>query len=415
LFAFGEGEVIEMSAKWGIATSPDIGGSAIAFTGEATAMYESDVGADQHDRLGVVDPEGDQSGRCGVGPRLERLFEARCDWLASLGQSDHQVAVDSRYATLTYHELDCLANQLARCLLARGARPGDRIGLLFDHGADSYIAMLAVLKIRAAYVPLDAGFPVDRIGYITAAAGVSALLTVTSLAPRLPVRERSNVEVVFVDAATEEISRYAHTRLGTLDRGGPPDDVAAVIYPSSSGGRPHGVEITHASIGNFALMAAKIYGISARDRVYEGLSTAVDFSAEGIWVAWTVGATLVPKSAGPALCGHELRQFLAHNDVTALYCPPALLATLNGELPELKFVLVSGEACPSDLLARWRRPGRRVLSVYGQTEATAPATTMAVQATADIVQVSDGHVTVHMTPDDYEHTPDNQLRRLLID
>ena len=89
-----------------------------------------------------------------VGERLDRLFEDRCDRLREEGR-DGQVAVDAGEVVLTYAQLDARANQLARHLLARGARPGDRIALLFDQPWRSYVAMLAVLKLRAAFVPLD--------------------------------------------------------------------------------------------------------------------------------------------------------------------------------------------------------------------------------------------------------------------
>jgi non-ribosomal peptide synthetase component F len=378
-------------------------------------MLESIARTGQHDGAGAVHAIRDHSASRAAGPRLERLFQATCDWLA-VHQRFDQLALDSRHATLTYHELDSQANRVAHYLLARGARPGDRIGVLLDHGADCCIAMLAVLKIRAAYVPLDPSFPAERIEYIAAETRMSLLLSVSSLVHRVPARRHSNVDVVFFDA-TEEIIRYATTRLETPDPDGPLDDVASVIYPSRATGRPQGVEITHASICNFGLAAAKIYGISTRDRVYESMSAAGDRSAEGIWVAWMAGATLVAKPAGPTLSGPQLRQYLTRHSVSALYCLPAQLAALHGEVTGLQFVVVSGEPCPSDLLARWVRPGRRVLSVYGHTDATtAPQPTpKAALATADLVQVSDGHVTVHMTPDDYEHTPHNQLRRLLID
>ncbi|HZD15584.1 MAG TPA: AMP-binding protein, partial [Pseudonocardiaceae bacterium] len=87
--------------------------------------------------------------------RLEQLFEARCDWLRREDRGDH-LAVDAPDVTLTYLELDARANQLARFLLRRGVRPGDRVGLLFDRAVDGYAGMLAVLKVHAAYVPLDA-------------------------------------------------------------------------------------------------------------------------------------------------------------------------------------------------------------------------------------------------------------------
>ena len=79
-------------------------------------------------------------------------------------------------------ELDARANRLARFLVRRGVRPGDRIGLLFDGAVDGYVGMLAVLKVHAAYVPLDAGFPADRLTFIAADAGVRLVLTHSRLA-----------------------------------------------------------------------------------------------------------------------------------------------------------------------------------------------------------------------------------------
>ena len=92
---------------------------------------------------------------------------------------------------MTYRELDARANQLARFLVRRGVRPGDRIGLLFDAAVDSYVAMLAVLKAHAAYVPLDAAFPADRLAFITADAGLRLVLTHSRLArPAEPLAPR---------------------------------------------------------------------------------------------------------------------------------------------------------------------------------------------------------------------------------
>ncbi len=114
-----------------------------------------------------------QGSRARRGERLDHVFEERCDWMRSYGRAGH-LAVDAGDVTLTFPELDERANQLARHLLASGARPGDRIALLFDQAVHSYVAMLAVLKINAAYVPLDVGFPADRIAYIIEDAGRAA-------------------------------------------------------------------------------------------------------------------------------------------------------------------------------------------------------------------------------------------------
>jgi non-ribosomal peptide synthetase-like protein len=104
------------------------------------------------------------------------------------------------------------------------------------------------------------------------------------------------------------------------------------------------------------------------------MTIAFDFSVEEIWVPLIAGATLIPKPAGCTLLGDELRAFLQDNEVTALCCVPTLLATLDEDLPGLRFLLVSGEACPQDLITRWHRSDRRFLNVYGPTEATVTAT-----------------------------------------
>ena len=132
--------------------------------------------------------------------------------------------------------------------------------------------------------------------------------------------------------------------------------------------------ITHASICNFVNVAAAVYGITAGDRVYQGMTIAFDFSVEEIWVPWAAGATLVPKPGGTSLLGSDLDAFLRARRITALCCVPTLLATLEDDHPDLRFLLVSGESCPQNLIARWHRPGRRFLNVYGPTEATVTAT-----------------------------------------
>ncbi|SFT64609.1 Pls/PosA family non-ribosomal peptide synthetase [Arthrobacter sp. ov118] len=312
----------------------------------------------------------DHTARWRRGERLDQLFEDRCDRLREDG-SGSQLAVDAGDIVLTYAELDETANQLARHLLACGARPGDRIALLFDQPWRSYVAMLAVLKIHAAYVPLDAGFPPDRLQYIVEDATVAMVLSLSYLKDLLP--EVAAVTVC-LDEAQAEIDGKDTSRLGGTERGGTDDELAYIIYTSGSTGRPKGVAVEHASICNFVRVAAAYYGIEATDRVYQGMTIAFDFSVEEIWVSWMAGATLVPKPRGPNLLGAELAEYLTEQRITAMCCVPTLLATIDEDLPGLRFLLVSGEACPKDLVIRWHRPGRRFLNVYGPTEATVTAT-----------------------------------------
>ena len=121
-------------------------------------------------------------------------------------------------------------------------------------------------------------------------------------------------------------------------------------------------------------VAAELYGYQPGDRIYQGMTIAFDFSIEEIWVPLVAGATLVPARPGLPLMGDELADFLRERDVTVMACCPTLLATIEQDLPKLRLLLVGGEACPQNLVARWYRPSRRILNSYGPTEATVTAT-----------------------------------------
>ena len=112
------------------------------------------------------------------GERLEHLFEERCDQFKREGK-DHQTAVITEDTSLSFRELDNRANQTARYLLDQGLKAGNRVGLLLDKSIHSYVALLAVLKIGAAYVPLDASYPTDRIAFILEDANVAAIVSVS--------------------------------------------------------------------------------------------------------------------------------------------------------------------------------------------------------------------------------------------
>lgn len=317
--------------------------------------------------------EHDPQPRWQRGERLHGLFEQRCDELASAGRID-QCAVESDEATLSYDALDRRANQFARYLQGRGIGPGSVVALLFDKTVHAYVSMLAVLKAGAAYVPLDGSFPADRIGFIAGDAQVRLILSTSGYRERL---SRIEVPLCCVDEMECELDACADTRLAVSVTG--PESVADdalcyVIYTSGSTGRPKGVPIQHSSICNFVRVAAEVYGYQPTDRVYQGLTLAFDFAVEEIWVPWMVGATLLPNQTGASLLGRDLSSFLIDRRVTALCCVPTLLATVDEDVPSLRLLIVSGEACPRHLVDRWHRPDRTMLNAYGPTEITVTAT-----------------------------------------
>ena len=142
----------------------------------------------------------DNSIRWRQGERLEHLFEHRCDRLRGrLGRAPRGRRAGR---ALTYDELDARANQLARFLVGRGMRPGDRVGLLFDEAVDGYVGMLAVLKAHAATCRSTPGSPPDRLSYIVADAGVRVVLSRSHLAGRVAGAGGPRAAVYLDEAAT---------------------------------------------------------------------------------------------------------------------------------------------------------------------------------------------------------------------
>ena len=119
------------------------------------------------------------------------------------------MAVTAEDGELSYDDLERKANQLARYLIGCGVRPGDRVGLLFSRSVWAYVAMLAVMKAGAAYVPLDPGFPKDRIAFIAEDAGIRLVLTTAGLRGHL---DSLTAEVVCLDQRQSVIEQQAPAR-----------------------------------------------------------------------------------------------------------------------------------------------------------------------------------------------------------
>lgn len=293
---------------------------------------------------------------------LPHFFERSCD------RNPEAVAVVCENTSLSYAELDRRANRLANLLRNRGAAPGRTVGILLERSLDAYVALLGVIKSGAAYVPLDPSFPAERIAFIARDADLCDLVSTSEMRGRTA---EATCPVLELDVAAHDLARQPEDRPDVrID----PGSWSYVIYTSGTTGRPKGVAVSHASIANFLHVVTPIYRVSARDRVYQGLSIAFDFSVEEIWPAWIAGATLISGPTDGGRVGQGLSDFLLEHRITVLCCVPTLLTTIEGEFPLLRSLLVSGEACPPDLVRRWSRPDRRILNAYGPTETTVTAT-----------------------------------------
>jgi non-ribosomal peptide synthetase-like protein len=321
--------------------------------------------SDLFSHVGLPDSQASPSSeeiRTGTPRRLQEFFERTAD------TRPDNLALVCGATRLPYAALEARANQLARRLARLGVRRGDRVGLLLERSVHTYVALLAVLKCGAAFVPLDPTFPAERVAFIADDANLRRLLTTSDLAGAAggvscPV---TTLDTETTAAALESVARI---ELPAAD-----DDLCYIIYTSGTTGRPKGVAVTHASICNFLAACTPVYAVTDEDRVYQGMTLAFDFSIEEVWPTFAAGAALVAGPNDHRRLGSGLTDFLIEQEITVLACVPTLLATIERDVPSLRTLLVGGEACPADLVKRWSRAGRRMLNTYGPTETSVTAT-----------------------------------------
>ncbi|KAB2917801.1 MAG: amino acid adenylation domain-containing protein [Hyphomicrobiaceae bacterium] len=295
---------------------------------------------------------------------LHELFEAQ------VARRPARTAVEALGESLSYEELDHLANQIAHWLRGRGVGPGSLVGLYQTKSCQLFASLLGILKAGAGYVPVDAKFPKDRIEGIFEDAGVRAVITEAAFARNLCLPAKIGILAVDRDAGI--IAEQSREPVAGLDTS--PEGVCYVIYTSGSTGRPKGVMIAHRNAIAFVKTLKTVYKVMPQDRIYQGFSVAFDASVEEIWAAFSLGATLVVAPEDVSRSPLDVAAFLTANQITYFSTVPTFLSLIDGDLPTVRLLVLGGEACMPELVVRWASPERRLLNTYGPTEATVVAT-----------------------------------------
>jgi amino acid adenylation domain-containing protein len=273
-------------------------------------------------------------------------------------------AIDVGDRILDYRTLLREVGILGARLEAHGVGHGDRVGVRVESGtAELYVAILAVLAVGAAYVPVDVEDPAERVELVWAEAGICAYLDGNREPRPGSVRPRG-----------------AGVRWPELS------DDAWIIFTSGSTGTPKGVAVTHRAAAAFVDAEAQLFvpdrPLGPGDRVLAGFSVAFDASCEEMWLAWRSGACLVPAPRLLVKAGADFGDWLVQRRISVVSTVPTLAALWTAEqLCGVRLLILGGEACPPRLAGRLASACPEVWNTYGPTEATVVA--CAFRLTAD--------------------------------
>ncbi|HYH79200.1 MAG TPA: amino acid adenylation domain-containing protein, partial [Longimicrobium sp.] len=293
---------------------------------------------------------------------VHELFEAQA------ARTPDAVAVVFEGESSTYAEMDGRANQLAHHLRGLGVGPGGRVALGLERGVEMVVALLAVLKTGAAYVPLDPAYPEDRLRYMLEDSAPAVLLTHQALSGRFG---EMGIPILALDRDAGAWAGMPRTSPG---RGGvTPEHPAYVIYTSGSTGRPKGVINLHRGVVNLLWSMRETVRVEPADRMLAVTTLAFDIAVLELFLPLFSGARVEivsrQTSADPAL----LQAVIAAGGATLMQATPATWRLLvEGGWPGAPGLraLCGGEALPMELAVRLRERVGALWNVYGPTETT---------------------------------------------
>ena len=297
---------------------------------------------------------------------IHELFEAQVDLRPA------NVALKFRDESWSYQEVEERANQLARQLRARGVGPGKLVGVYFSRSEKPVISILATLKAGAGYVPIDSGYPPERVRHIVEEAEVAVLLDGAGPVGRGLRSVPGRALAIDTDART--IGAESRERLSRAETGVSPSDLAYILFTSGTTGRPKGVMIEHRNVVGFATSLNKILKMGPTDRVYQGFSLGFDASVEELWMAFTNGGALVVSPPDVVRVPDEVVQVHQRTPVHVHLDGADVSVDPRHRHADGAHRDFRRRGVPARSDSPLAVPGRRVINTYGPTETTVDAT-----------------------------------------
>ncbi|MGN6085881.1 amino acid adenylation domain-containing protein, partial [Trinickia sp.] len=327
----------------------------------------------------LLEPGSDEAGPQPIPERsIAALFEQR------VAQQPDAVALVFGEQCLTYAQLNARANQLAHHLLGLGVQPEDRIAVALHRCIELPIAMLAIFKAGAVYLPVDPNYPAERIALMLDDAQPKLLLCTEASRAGLPLSPARLPCIALDRLATQHLQHLPVRDPGLAIA---PAHAAYLIYTSGSTGRPKGVIVTHRGVPHLVATHMRRCQLGPGCRVLQFASPSFDAALSELLRPLLSGATSVMASADELVPGTPLAALLARERITHLTLPPAVLAVMPEEsLAGVRYLIVAGEAVSPALVERWHR-GRCMINAYGPTEATVLASMSAPMAGAHALSI----------------------------
>jgi surfactin family lipopeptide synthetase A len=316
------------------------------------------------------DTQADYPQKC-----IHQLFEEQVD------RTPDAVAVVFEDRQLTYQQLNCRANQLARYLNHLGVKSDTLVGICMERSLEMIVGLMGILKAGGAYVPLDPEYPQERLAYIMEDTQTPVLLTQEKWVNSLP---KLATKVVCLDSDWEVIAQHSQDNCVsevTID------NLLYVIYTSGSTGKPKGVMIPHHGICNTLYWRQAKFELTARDKVLQTISLNFDPSVWQIFWPLSFGGQLIMARPG----GHKDPVYLINEvvkqQITILGLVPSIIHALLEEkgfekCQSLRHVTTGGDALPIELMERFfncLNLDNVLVNCYGPTEASIDVTTWICQ------------------------------------
>lgn len=290
--------------------------------------------------------------------------------------------------SILYGELDALSNAVRDRLHFMGVRRGDRVGIYLHKSIDSVASIFGILKIGAAYVPVDPGAPASRNAYILSDCRVKAIILEDRFVADLESKweERENFPLLLILAGTGG-GKYLQVALDRAQEREPaskvssvspsPDDLAYILYTSGSTGKPKGVMLTHRAAISFVDWCSEVFGPDPEDRFSSHAPFHFDLSILDIYTPLKHGASLVLINEEIGKDPGRLARLISENKITIWYSTPSILSFLiqfgnmeHYDFSDLRKVLFAGEVFPIKYLRALKKllPEPRYFNLYGPTE-----------------------------------------------